>query len=79
MVKQDGAEMRKQRIQQIARSILKALAQENPLSLTKTLATLQYDTGLTKDKLIEYLTIMQKMGQFVIDNEKDTISKPAEA
>jgi hypothetical protein len=75
MVKQDGAELRKQRIQQIARSILKALGEQNPLSLSQTLTTLQYDTGLTEEKLIEYLELMSAMGQFVLDKADDRISK----
>jgi len=75
MVRKDGAAVRKERIQEIAVSILKALNKENPLSLSKTLASLQYLTGLTKSKLIEYLEIMQENGQFSLDIEKDQIKK----
>ena len=75
MVRKDGAETRRQRIQEIAVSVLKALSQQNPLSLSKTLAALQYTSGLTREKLLEYLAIMQEHGQFIIDNEKDQIRK----
>jgi DNA-binding IclR family transcriptional regulator len=78
MPRKDGAAIRKERIQEIAVSILKALSRENPLSLSKTLAALQYSTGLTKSKLSEYLDIMVQNGQFSIDVEKDQIKKVVE-
>ena len=39
------------------------------------LAALQYDTGLTEDKLLEYLKILEKIGQFELDLENDKIKK----
>jgi hypothetical protein len=78
MGKMDGAAVRKERIQQTAVGVLKALARENPLSLSKTLSSLQYSTGLTKGKLMEYLEICQENGQFIIDVEKDQIKKATE-
>jgi len=44
------------------------------LWLAKTLALLQYETGLTKEKLMEYLTIAADTGYFVIDVENDVIT-----
>jgi hypothetical protein len=78
MPRKDGAAIRKERIQEIAVSILKALARENPLSLSKTLSSLEYSTGLTKPKLREYLEIMAANDQFCIDVEKDQIKKVVE-
>jgi hypothetical protein len=75
MVRKDGAEVRRQRMHEVAQAVLKALAQENPLTMSKTLASLQYSTGLTREKLLEYLGIMQEMGQFALDVEKDQIRK----
>jgi DNA-binding IclR family transcriptional regulator len=75
MVRKDGAEVRRQRMHEVATSVLKALQQENPLTLSKTLAALQYSTGLTREKLYEYLNVMQENGHFAIDVEKDQIAK----
>jgi len=73
MVRQDGAELRKQRISQIAQSVQKSLNKQNPLPLSQSLATIQYETGLTKEKVMEYLKLMESIGQFVLDIENDMI------
>lgn len=73
MVRRDGAEIRKERMQEVARFIQRALVNEKELSLSKTLAVLAYETGLTKEKLMEYLSILENLGQFVIDKEQDKI------
>lgn len=78
MVRRDGAEVRKERIQEIARSIQSSLHKHSDISLSKTLATLQYQFGLKKDKLMEYLGILEDLGQFIIDNEGDKIRKISE-
>lgn len=75
MVRRDGAEIRKERMQEVARLIHRSLANEQELSLSKTLALLQYQFGLTKEKLLEYLSILADLGQFVIDKEYDRIRK----
>ena len=77
MVRKDGAETRRQRIQEVAVTVQKALNQHNPLSLSKTLAALQYTSGLTKEEQLEYLSIMEANSQFVIDHEKDQIRREA--
>jgi hypothetical protein len=77
MMRRDGASARKERIEKIARSIQVALFTETELSLAKTMATLQYETGLTEGKLMEYLKIIEKLGQIIINSESDKIVKPA--
>lgn len=79
MVRRDGAEIRKERIQEVARFIQRRLLNEKELSLSKTLALLQYEFGLTKEKLMEYLTVLESLGQFVIAKEHDKIKKISEA
>ena len=49
---------------------------EKELKLSKTLAVLEYDTGLTEDKLMEYIEIIERLGQITIDLENDKIKKP---
>lgn len=75
MVRRDGAEIRKERMQEVARIIQRRLLNEKELSLSKTVAFLQYEMGLTKEKLTEYLGILESLGQFVLEKEKDRIRK----
>jgi len=78
MVRRDGAAIRKERIQEIARFIQRSLHNKREVSLFKTVATLQYEFGLTKDKIMEYLKILEDLGQFIIDVEADKIKKISE-
>lgn len=78
MVRRDGAEIRKERIQEVGRFIHRLLLNEKELSLSKTLAVLQYTFGLTKEKLLEYLNILESLGQFVIEKEHNKIKKISE-
>jgi len=48
------------------------------VSLSKTIAALQYEFGLTRDKLMEYLTILEDLERFTLDHEKDKIRKARE-
>jgi predicted transcriptional regulator len=75
MVRKDGAEARKERLQRIAQAIQAALHKEGELSLSKTMASLQYEFGLTKDRVQEYLEILENVGQFEIDKQNDKIKK----
>lgn len=60
---------------EIARFIQRSLVDQPEVSLSKTLAILEYELGLTKAKLLEYLEVLQSIGQFTIDNVKDRITK----
>jgi len=75
MVRRDGAEIRKERMQEIARIVQRSLANHKEIELNKTLAAFQYEFGLTKEKLMEYFEIMEGLGQFVLDKEHDKIMK----
>jgi hypothetical protein len=75
MVRKDGAEATKERIQKVAQAIQAGLHKEGKLSLSKTIASLQYELGLTRERMMEYLDILQKLGQFSIDEDNDRISK----
>lgn len=78
MVRRDGAAIRKERMQEIARHIHRLLEKHNQISLTKTIAGLQYGYGLTKEKIIEYLQILADLGHFLLDKEHDKIQKITE-
>jgi hypothetical protein len=82
MVKKDGAETRRERISQIAKDLQAAFyekkenGEKEELSLSKFISLEMYRTGLTRDKVIEYLGIIEAMGQCEIDSENDKIRKP---
>ena len=78
MVKRDGAAVKKERIQEIAKLIQRSLLNNKELSLSKTLATLQYEFGLRSEKIMEYLRILEDLGQFTFDIEGDKIKKISE-
>lgn len=74
MVRRDGAEIRRERIQKITTRVLKILhGSDGELSLSRTLSALEYETGLTREKLLEYLGIGADTGHFVVEVENDKI------
>ena len=78
MVRRDGAEVRRERIQKIAQLIHKELFSNKEagwILLKKTVANLMLETGLTKVKIMEYLEILQTADHFEIDVENDNIKK----
>jgi hypothetical protein len=75
MVGRDGAAARKERLQRIARSVQASLHKEIEIPLSKTIAILQYEMGLTKEKIIEYLEVLRDNEQFALDYESDKILK----
>jgi hypothetical protein len=78
MVRRDGAQARKERINIIAQSIQAALFQNKEagfIPLRKTVAKLMLETGLTREKIMEYLGLLQEADQFELDAEKDQIRK----
>jgi hypothetical protein len=80
MVRRDGAEARKERMHKIAQFIQANLHSQGELVFSKTRATLQYELGLTKERVDEYLEILEQIGEFEIDRDTDRIRKikPAE-
>lgn len=79
MVRRDGAEARKERIERIARKIMAKLNREKEISLSKEIAEIQYEFGLTKEKIMEYLKILQDLGRFIMDEDNDKIKKATES
>ena len=73
MVRRDGAEIRRERIQKVTRRVLSLLHEHGEISLSKTIALLQYEFGLTKERLMEYLKIGEDTGHFVVDTENNEI------
>jgi hypothetical protein len=77
VVRKDGAETRKDRIEQCAQHVQSQLYKNNgnPISLSRTVAALAFDTGLSKPKVVEYLELLAETGQFEINLQDDKIRK----
>ncbi|MCJ7630942.1 hypothetical protein MUP77_00880 [Candidatus Bathyarchaeota archaeon] len=75
----DGAEVKRERMQTIAQLITSLLLKDNKISLSKTLSIIEYKTGLTQAKIMEYLRTLEKLGRFEIDVENDDIKKIIES
>ncbi len=75
MVKRDGATTRAERIQRITRRVCSLLSEsENKeIPLSKVIAVLEYEIGLTSEKILEYMHVVEKMERFVIEEENDKI------
>jgi hypothetical protein len=78
MVRKDGAEAKKERMEQIARAVQAALHKDEEIPLSKTIAQIEYDFGLTREKIWGYLQTLEKLGQFMIDEDGDKIKKTSE-
>jgi transcriptional/translational regulatory protein YebC/TACO1 len=80
MVRRDGAETRKERYAKIAQTIQQLLfkAKEqglNYIPLRRTVIGFKVEMGLTFEKIIEYMTDLEELDQFVMDNERNQIRK----
>ena len=73
MVRNDGAEARKQRIQEIIRRVLSELNRGEDVFLSLTVAEIQYDYSLTQRTAIEYLEVGEKLQRYKIDKLNDRI------
>ena len=75
MVKRDGAYTRSERIKEIRRFFLTHGATTNPgpLPYRKTVAVFQMNMGLTKEKIREYLGIIEDLGEITVDESADQI------
>lgn len=60
MVRRDGAEVRKERIQQITKHVLSLLHKnDGEIPLSKTIALLQYEFGLRRATVMEYSKLVK--------------------
>ena len=76
MVRKDGAEARKERIAEIAKTVQSFLYQNKEsgeVPLRKVLAQIMISTGLTRVKVLEYLQLLNDAGQFELDEKNDMI------
>ena len=74
----DGVEVRKVRIQTVVQTLVAALNQNNGLGwipLESTFADIEYEMGLTPKRILEYASIGEKRGLYVIDLKNKQIRK----
>jgi len=76
----DGAEVRRQRIQEVMRITMSLLntSEKGEISLSLTIAQLEYETGLRPEKILEYLKVGERLKRFEIDVENDKIMRIVE-
>jgi hypothetical protein len=75
MVRRDGAEVKRERLEEIAREIQRLLFNEGQICFSRCVNALIYKHGLKKERAIEYLEILEGLDKFVIDKEHDIIKK----
>ena len=76
MVRNDGAEARRERMEKIARSIYAKFEKGEKILLSVAVAEFQYQFGLSETKILEYLNILQKLGKIALDGKNDLITNP---
>lgn len=63
-------------MEKMAKAIHAALENNNgEIILSKTVSTIAVQTGLTKGKIMDYLTLLADAGHFVLDVEGNKIHK----
>jgi len=70
MVRRDGAETRRQRIKELSKKLQGA----KNLPIKKLYALVSINFGLTSEKTLEYLEVLEQLGQIEIDREMGTVS-----
>lgn len=78
MVRRDGAEVRKERIAEIARFVQASLFEAKEVGwipLSKTVTKIMIRMGLTRNKVMEILGLLADDGQFELDEKNDRINR----
>lgn len=78
MVRNDGVDARKVRMHKVIEAITATLTKakqngEKWIPLRKTFAIIEYDTGLTPEKIRVYATVGVERGIYVLDEKDDQI------
>ena len=81
MVRNDGAETRKARIELVARVVTSLLYQNKDagwIPLKSTVVKIMVQTGLTRFKVMEYLQLKDDEGIFELNETEDRIKRAVE-
>ncbi len=78
MTRNDGVEVRKERIATVIQTIVALLnnnKNKNDFPLEIVIAEIEYATGLTKKRILEYASIGEKRGLFLIDLPNNSLRR----
>jgi hypothetical protein len=78
MARNDGVDARLQRIRKVNETIMALFNQskdKKDFPLDVTIANIEYETGLTAKRILEYASIGEKRGLFVIDQKENKIRR----
>ena len=82
MGRNDGVEVRKERIQKVNQMIIAMFNTNKEIKefqLDLVLADIEYETGLTERRVLEYLSIGERRGLFIIDRKTGQIKRVIES
>ena len=77
-IRNDGVDARKTRIHQVVEKITSLLNANKDIKwipLKRTFAEIEYETGLTKQKILVYAGLGVERGIYLIDEKNDQIRK----
>jgi hypothetical protein len=78
MGRNDGVDVRKERIQKVIHMVMamfNADRSNNEFQLDLVLADIEFETGLTERRVLEYLSIGERRGLFIIDLKNNRIKR----
>jgi hypothetical protein len=78
MTRNDAVETRRVRIEKVNELIMKLFnnnKDQTEFLLDITLADIEYETGLTERRILEYASIGERRGRFIIDRENKKIKR----
>lgn len=78
MKRNDGVEVRRNRIKEVNEKIVAMLNLNKNLDhfqFDPIIADIEYETGLTERKILEYLTIGERRGLFILDRKNNRIDR----
>lgn len=79
MTRNDGVEVRRERVVKVNETIVALLyadKNKDEILLDTVIAEIEYNTGLTPKRIMEYASIGEKRGRFIIDAKNNLIRKP---
>ena len=82
MGRNDGVDVRKERIQKVIQMVMAMFntnKETKEFQLDLVLADIEYETGLTEKRVLEYLSIGERRSLFVIDRKNDRIKRMIES
>lgn len=74
-----STEARKEQLQEIAKLIQNSLLSQNKIPCPQAVSQLHCEFGLTKERIIDFIELLQNLGPFILDEKKQKIKKIIES